>query len=243
MTAHAGTMRNRSAVAAVIAMACALLVAALPSRAEDRLSQAWTLVESSRATLEQFLSRREWEALRNLLGGARAIYIAPSVKKGGFLLGIAGGDGVLMRRHGLTWSDPVFMSIRTQSLGMQAGVETSNMIMVIMTDAGVDELLAGVAKVGGSGGFALASWGASANAAGGVSGGIQVLTMSTNKGAFAGGGMERTEMSAATEYNDVSYGVGSQLVTIATGSGRGKIVAEKLQTLLGDATMAAWDVK
>jgi len=222
-----------------------MLGLAHPVRAADKdpATKAAELVEASKKNIEEFLAQKEWEALKNFLAGARAIYLSPEVSKGGFILGFSGGDGILLRRHGASWSDPVFMSIHSQSVGMQAGVQDSNLVMMIMTDAGVDDLLAGVSKVGGTSGFALASWGASGDAAGGRSGGLQVLTVSTNKGAFAGGGLARTTMSPSKEYNTAIYGPDIDLMTIAAGDGRSKGIAQGLQELLSKTTQDSWNLQ
>jgi len=233
----------RMLLAAVVAFAIVAGFVRSVSAADDPVAKATALVRDATATLDGFFAQKEWEALRNLLAGARAIYVSPDVSKGGFILGISGGDGILLRRHGASWSDPVFMSIHSQSVGMQAGMQSSNFVMMIMTDAGVDDLLGGVSKVGATSGFALANWGASGDAAGGRSGGLQVLMVSTNTGAFAGGGLARTQMRPSKEYNDGIYGAGIDLLTIAAGDGRSKGIAQELQELLSKTTQDSWNLQ
>jgi len=243
-TVTASTSLLRMLLVAAIALAMVFgLARAAKAADKDPATKAAELVEASKKNIEEFLAQKEWEALKNFLGGARAIYLSPEVSKGGFILGFSGGDGILLRRHGASWSDPVFMSIHSQSVGMQAGVQDSNLVMMIMTDAGVDDLLTGVSKVGGTSGFALANWGASGDAAGGRSGGLQVLTVSTNKGAFAGGGLARTTMSPSKEYNTAIYGPDADLMTIAAGDGRSKGIAQGLQELLSKTTQDSWNAQ
>ena len=225
----------------IMAAAAMLLAATLAAHAaDDPNAKATALVASVKTSLDTYFSHKEWEAVRNFLGGARAIYIAPTVTKLGFIVGFSGGDGVLLRRHGDSWSDPVFLAIKAQSVGMQLGAQESNLVMLIMTDAGVDDLLAGVSKVGGTSGFALASWGAGASAGGGTAGGLQVLTVSTNSGLFGGGGLERSEMEPSKDYNDAVYGANADLKAVAAGTGSGKASAAALQALLKQATAQAW---
>jgi lipid-binding SYLF domain-containing protein len=222
-------------------VAAALLLASAPAaRAQDSGAKAAALVEQARSSLAKFLSFKEWEALRNILGGAKAIYIAPDVTQVGLLVGGSSGEGVLLRRYGPQWSDPVFMKISSQSVGLQVGAAESNMVMVIMTDVAVDDLLSGVSKVGGQGGFALGSWGAGANASGGASGGFQVLTFTTNSGAFGGSGFGSTEMASIAAYNDAVYGAGATMAKITAGSGKGSGNSAALLDLLKQATAQAW---
>ena len=211
--------------------------------ADDPTAKATTLVASVKTSLDDYFSHEEWNGVRNILGGARAIYVAPTVTKLGFIVGFSGGDGVLLRRHGDTWSDPVFMAVKAQSVGMQLGAQESNLLMLIMTDKAVDDLLTGVSKVGGTSGFALASWGAGASAGGGAAGGLQVLTVSTNSGLFGGGGLERSEMEPSTDANTAIYGQNPDLVALSAGNGSGRAGSGPLQALLKQTTIGAWGVK
>ena len=176
----------RHALAALVALG---LIAGLASgaRADDR-DKADRLIRTATNSVRNFLVNPKWQAVRNLLGGARAIFIVPHDVQGGFLLTASGGEGVLLRRHGDQWSDPIFLHIGGVGLGFEAGGEDESLAMVIMTDAGVDQLIDGVVRLGGSGGFALADLGIEGAGAGSIGSGIEVLSVATAKGLFAGGG-------------------------------------------------------
>ena len=60
----------------------------------------------------------------SLLKDARAIMIFPSVGKGGLILGVEGGKGVLLARDNTrTWSNPAFYAMNSASFGLQAGYQ------------------------------------------------------------------------------------------------------------------------
>jgi lipid-binding SYLF domain-containing protein len=218
------------------------LFAALPwgARADDPNAKSAALLQSANSALRTFLVNPQWEALRNLLGGARAVYIVPHDIAGGFLITASGGDGVLLRRHGQVWSDPLFMHIGSVGLGFQAGGETQSLVMVIMTDTGVDNLISGVSQIGGGGGFALANLGVGGGGSGGVSGGLQVLTVSAAQGLFAGGGIQGTQMSPEVAYNQANYGPGYSMTTIAAGYGGKVSAASALRAYLSQAVIESW---
>jgi lipid-binding SYLF domain-containing protein len=66
------------------------------------------------------------------------VLIVPKLIKGGFIVGGEGGDGVLLvQRHG-GWSAPAFYAIGAGSFGLQAGLEQSEVILLIMTQKGLD---------------------------------------------------------------------------------------------------------
>src|ERR1700754_2972775 len=45
---------------------------------------------------------------RSVLRRAIAVAVFTNIKKGGFIVGGTGGDGVILRRTGKTWGPPVF---------------------------------------------------------------------------------------------------------------------------------------
>jgi lipid-binding SYLF domain-containing protein len=220
-----------------------VLLATLSSNAwaQDPNARAAALVQSADQSLESFLADPQWQALRNLLGGARAVYIVPHDVAGGFLITASGGDGVLLRRHGGLWSDPIFMHMSTVGVGFVGGAETQSIVMVIMTDSGVEGLISGVAQLGGSGGFALANLGVGGGGSGGsLSGGLQVLTVSTAQGLFAGSQIGGTQLSAQAAYNTAVYGPQYDLAGIVARSGGQVPAASGLRDHLATAVSKAW---
>ncbi|HYC15061.1 MAG TPA: hypothetical protein VEC75_12475, partial [Stellaceae bacterium] len=109
--------------ALVVVMLAGMTALAGGARAQDAMAKSTALVGSADSALRAFFQEPRWVALRNMLGGARAIFIVPHDIAGGFILTGSEGDGVLLRRHGNTWSDPVFMHIRSLGLGFAAGAE------------------------------------------------------------------------------------------------------------------------
>ena len=238
---HGGLVRHalfRHALAAVVALG---LIAGLASgaRADDR-NKADRLIRTATTSVRNFLVNPKWQAVRNLLGGARAIFIVPHDVQGGFLLTASGGEGVLLRRHGDQWSDPIFLHIGGVGLGFEAGGEDESLAMVIMTDAGVDQLIDGVVRLGGSGGFALANLGVEGSGAGSIGSGIEVLSVATAEGLFAGGGIQGTKLWPGEGYNAAVYGAGSNLAAIANGRGGQVTAAAELRAELAKAVIEAW---
>jgi lipid-binding SYLF domain-containing protein len=208
---------------------------------DDPQAKAAALIQSASRSVENFLTNARWQAVRNLLGGARAIFIVPHDIEGGFLLTASGGDGVLLRRHGESWSDPVFLHISSMGLGFEAGGQSQSLVMVIMTDSGVDQLVDGTVRMGGSGGFALADLGANASAGGSIASGLQLLTVSTSQGLFAGGGIQGTKVAPKDAYNQGIYGGNFEMARVlAQRSGR-LPAAAALRAALGKAVGEAWE--
>jgi SH3 domain-containing YSC84-like protein 1 len=70
----------------------------------------------------------------SVLKRAKAVIIVPALVKVGFIIGGQGGDAVLLRRNGKVWSYPAFYSLGSPSLGLQAGISSAQVVLVIMTD-------------------------------------------------------------------------------------------------------------
>jgi lipid-binding SYLF domain-containing protein len=89
-------------------------------------------------------------SLRALVGKAKGVMIYPQVLRGAFLFGGAGGQGVFLVRNqeANTWAGPAFYALGEASLGLQAGADASEVVLVALTDRGVTALLTDTAKLG-----------------------------------------------------------------------------------------------
>ncbi len=221
---------------------CLILAVTMPAatRAEENLQTVIEMMKKNAAHMKSFFSHRQAEAIRNIIGAARAVYFAPEVTEGGFLVGLAKGKGMVLRRHGQEWSDPVFLSLSEYSIGTQIGVKESALIMLMMTDEAVDDLVKGLQKMAGTGGFALGGWGVGASGGGGLHGGLEVLTVTTSKGAFLGGGLADMKMSEMKKLNQAAYGTGYNMNTILSKPGGKFKQANELRSHLKEAVIKSW---
>lgn len=77
------------------------------------------------------------------LKDAKGIIIFPAVYKGGWLLGVEVGKGVLLSHTREGWSQPVFVETGQASVGLQAGGQQSEIILVLMSETYVQEIVQG----------------------------------------------------------------------------------------------------
>ncbi len=83
-----------------------------------------------------------------ILKNAQAIVIIPNLKKGGFLLNGSYGVGVLsIKNSDGSWSDPSFVTFKNLSFGLQAGVNSTDAIMIFETKRGLDGIEDGKATI------------------------------------------------------------------------------------------------
>src|SRR5579859_407771 len=85
-----------------------------------------------------------------LLTHAYGIAVRPDVTKIAFIFGGRHGNGVLTVRDTLSspWSNPVFISLTGGSWGLQAGAQSSDIILVFTTKGGVEGIAGGKLTLG-----------------------------------------------------------------------------------------------
>jgi SH3 domain-containing YSC84-like protein 1 len=118
-------------------------------------------------------------------GKARCLVVA-SIGKGAFLVGGSHGSGVVTCRTSSGWSGPAFISLTGMSVGLQAGGQSSDVLMLVTTDKAVQRLFQGSLKLGADASVAAGPAGAGTGAATDTSTSAEILTYARSKGAFAG---------------------------------------------------------
>jgi len=86
--------------------------------------------------------------IRNLLHDAKAIAVFPNTMRGAFFLGVSTGNGVLsIKNEKGNWSEPIFISLDSLSIGLQFGVKSTDLVLVFKTDRSLDGLDEGKATL------------------------------------------------------------------------------------------------
>src|SRR5262245_51026300 len=109
------------------------------------------LVQKAEATFKNFQHDPQMSWIRENLRNAKAVMLAPEVRRAGFIVGGSGGRGVLLARDPATgnWSAPAFYTLATASIGFQAGIDRSETVMLLMTDKALNAVLSTQLKLGG----------------------------------------------------------------------------------------------
>lgn len=119
-----------------------------------------------------------------VLSGAKCIAVIPHLAKGAFIVGGEHGRGVATCSTNSGWSAPAPFELSAGSIGLQAGGQSSDLVMMIMNQEGMDQLMSGHFKVGAGASVAAGPVGRSASADAGWK--AAILTYASSKGAFAG---------------------------------------------------------
>jgi SH3 domain-containing YSC84-like protein 1 len=164
-------------------------------------------IDGARKVLNDLRHDKAFGNATQLLREAKAIFIVPKLIKGGFIIGGEGGNGVMMaRRHGGGWSDPAFYAIGAGSFGLQAGLEQSEMIMLIMTQKGLDGVLRDQFKVGAQAGISVVTLGSSVEGAIGGASPPDVVVWSSSTGLYGGLTVDGSVIRAEPNQDSAFYG-------------------------------------
>ncbi|HYB77000.1 MAG TPA: lipid-binding SYLF domain-containing protein [Candidatus Bathyarchaeia archaeon] len=144
----------------------------------------------------------------DLLDKAKCVIILPNVKKVGFGVGGSGGRGPMSCRRGKNfegkWSAPAMYTIGGASIGLQVGGTSTDFVLLVMNDKGVDAVLADKTKVGSDATAAAGPSGASSAST--SVGGVDMLTYAKAKGLFAGVSLDGATLHPDGDANKRLYG-------------------------------------
>lgn len=194
-------------ILAALFLAGVMLAAHTSLASADDQQEAAQIVEKARLTMDNFMNDENMGAFRDLLHRAQGVFIAPQLLKGAFIVGAAGGNGVFLARDKKTgsWSEPAFYTIGEASFGLQIGGEASEVVLLMMTDRGVNALLGNSVKLGGDVGVAAGPVGIGA-AASTANLSADVLSFSRSKGLYGGISLDGAVVGVRGSLNEAYYG-------------------------------------
>jgi lipid-binding SYLF domain-containing protein len=169
----------------------------------DEAAAAQVVVNDAVDTLQNFQSDTKQAWFRENVSKARALVIVPKLGKGGFIVAGSGGRGLVVARDKNTgdWSQPAFFTVGSASIGLQAGAQQSEVIYLIMSEAGINALLSTKFQVGADGTLTAGPMGVGAQAAT-----TDVLSFSRGVGLFGGISAEGTVIHPDIDRNTAYYG-------------------------------------
>ncbi|MEO5626133.1 MAG: lipid-binding SYLF domain-containing protein [Dokdonella sp.] len=146
---------------------------------------------------------------RDLLQNAHAIAVIPDVIKAGLVIGGRHGNGVIaVKTRDGTWSNPSFIGLTGGSIGFQAGVSSTDVILVFRTQRGVDSIVHGKFTIGADASAAAGPVGRSAQAATDAQLKAEIYSYSRARGLFAGAALDGTALTIDNSANQSVYGDG-----------------------------------
>jgi lipid-binding SYLF domain-containing protein len=202
-------------------------IGSLPVCAQTR-EDADIIVDKARIVLEEMMQSQDSAPPTDLIRDCAGIAIIPEFFKAGFVAGGAYGKGVVVARRDGTWSGPAFVYIGAGSVGIQIGVQLTDLLLVVIGDRAMEGFLKSRFKLGADAAIAAGPYGAQVTAASEIllRGGI--FSYSRAKGLFAGVSLEGAGMGADFGLNRVYYETTSSPEQILFGEVNVPLSGEKL---------------
>jgi lipid-binding SYLF domain-containing protein len=197
-----------SCLSLLLALTVALpTTAAADTRTDQRLQESQRVFESFADLTEQSIPT--W-----LLDRAYGVVVVPSVVKVALTIGGRGGRGVMaVRNPDGSWSLPVFVTLGGINVGFQVGVQSTDVVLVLMSRQSVEGIAGGKVTLGADASVAAGPIGRASAAATDATLSAQVLSYSRNAGLFAGVALDGTVIAVDRRANESAYGMSDVLAS------------------------------
>ncbi len=165
--------------------------------------------ENAVRVLNEIMQAPDKAIPRDLLQSAHAIVVIPDVLKAGFVIGGRRGEGLIaVKAQDGTWSNPAFVNLTGGSVGFQAGVSSTDVVLVFRTQRGVDSIVHGKFTIGADASAAAGPIGRTAQASTDAQLKAEIFSYSRARGLFAGVAFDGTVLSIDHGSNQLIYGEG-----------------------------------
>ena len=233
------TAHGTSAPAWAAAALAGLILIGTPASAREDEEAA--RVEEGIVVLDEIMYAPAAAIPGAILDRAVAIAIFPSTVKAGFFLGGQRGRGFIAGKDPDTgiWSAPAFLTLTGGSIGLQVGVQSADVILLIQNRRGLRRLLDNQFKLGGEVSAAVGSVGRSLEASTDLQMTAEILSYSRMRGVFAGAALGGATLRADRDANERFYGERLDSVAIVLDGQTGERlpdVATRLQEALAALT-------
>jgi lipid-binding SYLF domain-containing protein len=187
----------------LLLLACLAFAAPRPVAAADEIARADEAVR----VLEEIMRAPDRRLPDALLRDAEAVAVIPDVVKAGFVVGGRFGRGlVAVRAADGTWSNPSFVRITGGSVGFQAGVQSTDVVLVFRTRRGVDSVVNGKFTLGADAAIAAGPVGRNANASTDAQLKAEIYSYSRSRGLFAGVALDGAVLAIDHDANEAVFG-------------------------------------
>ncbi len=147
---------------------------------------------------------------QDLLNKARCVVVLPSVVKAAFIVGGSYGRGTMVCRTGKgfngPWGAPAMYALEGGSVGLQAGGEATDFVILVMNNRGMESLLHSKVRLGADATIAAGPKGRTASADTDAYMRAEMLSYSRARGVFAGISLEGSTLRPDKDANHRLYG-------------------------------------
>lgn len=195
-------MKRYFVIAVCVSLAAGTVYAAVASKEQKRL-------ENCGLVMQEVLNIPD-NLPQQVLAKAECVVVFPSVLKLAFGMGKDYGRGAMVCRTGKEfngpWGAPAMYALEGDSLGMQIGGESTDLILLVMNQRGAASILSSKIKLGGDASAAAGPKGRDASANTDLWMRAEILSYSRSRGLFAGISLEGSTLRPDNKANERIYG-------------------------------------
>jgi lipid-binding SYLF domain-containing protein len=165
-------------------------------------SSAQQLVNDATQTVQKIKADSRFDSM---LKQSKGVFIMPNVVQGAFIVGGKGAQGVLLKHNSDgTWSNPVFLTLGSVSVGAQAGGKAGPAAMILMTDKALNDFTqSNNFSLNGNAGLTVINYSAQGQAPVGKG---DIVVWSDQSGAFAGVNVSGADVNQNPAQDHAYYG-------------------------------------
>jgi SH3 domain-containing YSC84-like protein 1 len=176
-------------------------------------------ITASTQVLKDFGNMKE-SIPEELLKVTEGIIIVPRLINGGFVLAAKRGKGIAMvKLADGSWSNPVFVTITGGSVGLQAGVQSVDLVLIFKQRETLEKIGKGSFTLGGDISATAGPVGRNSTASTDYKMEAEVYSYSRSKGLFAGISLSGAAISVDSKADEAFYGKSLDSKTLFTTSG------------------------
>lgn len=145
---------------------------------------------------------------QDLLRKSACLVVVPGLKKGAFVVGAKYGRGFAVCRGagGRGWGPPAAIIIEGGSFGIQIGVSSTDVILLVMNERGMKKLTQDKFTIGADATAAAGPVGRNATAQTDAMMSAEILSWSRSRGAFIGASLDGATLRSDVDQNQAMYG-------------------------------------
>jgi len=170
-------------------------------------SQETQIVNNATQVITEIMAIPAQSIPHSLLRDAAGLAIIPGMVKGGFVIGVNHGRGVVLTRNEAgEWGSPSFITITGGSIGWQAGLQSTDLILVFRTQRCVQNLANGKFTIGADASAAAGPVGRDASVGTDARFQSEIFSYSRSRGLFAGVSINGSSIQVDAAANARFYG-------------------------------------
>jgi lipid-binding SYLF domain-containing protein len=164
-------------------------------------------LQEAAAVVNEMMGMPDKGIPQSVLDKAQCIVVIPGLKKAAFIVGGQYGRGYTScRKAGGAWGPPAAVKMEGGSFGLQLGGQSTDVILVVMDQRGMDKLLSDKFTIGADASAAAGPVGRDAKADTDIMLHAEMLSYARSRGAYAGLSLEGATLRPDNEENRKLYG-------------------------------------